>query len=110
MRKLIGGLICLVVLASLGSLVHGGGNPPVTVITVEKLHCGGCAKRVEAKLKEIPGVASVKSDVKTKTLWVNPHPGKTPSPRGLWEAVEKANDRPTKLQGPSGTFTKKPQS
>jgi hypothetical protein len=32
------------------------------------------------------------------------------SPRGLWEALEKIEKPPTRLEGPSGVFTAKPAS
>src|SRR5262249_43948091 len=41
---------------------------------------------------------------------VMPKPGQAVSPRALWEAVEKAGKTPTKLEGPSGTFTARPRS
>ena len=108
---------CAVILAGLLALcqAYGQGQPErppsnKTVITVEEMHCAGCAKRIGNKLAKVPGVAAVHFDVKSKTLWVTPQPAQTPSPRGLWEAVEKAADRPVRLQGPSGVFTTKPQS
>lgn len=81
---------------------------PPTVITVEKMHCAGCAKKIGAKLYEVPGVAEVKVDVKNKMLIVNSK--KKLSPRALWEAVESANDKPLVLDGPSGKFKAKPKS
>lgn len=90
---------------------HAQEQPPAyTVITVEKMHCAGCAKRIGTKLYEVPGVKAVQVDVEKKLLWVHPEPGKQPSPRGLWEAVEKASDRPTRLHGPYGIFVEKPKS
>jgi copper chaperone CopZ len=87
-------------------------SPPAgrTAITVEEMHCAGCARRIGNKLAKVPGVAAVQFDVKSKTLWVTPRPGQSPSPRGLWEAVEQAADLPVRLQGPGGTFTAKPES
>jgi copper chaperone CopZ len=89
---------------------QGGGNPPAyTVITLEKMHCDGCAKRIAGKLYEVPGVDKIQVDVAKKLMWVHPKAGAQPSPRGLWEAVEKGADRPLRLHGPQGVFTSKPQ-
>lgn len=103
----------VLVVAALGLVVATQAQEPppaYTVITVEKMHCAGCAKRIGNKLYEVPGVKAIQVDVDKKTLWVHPEPGKQPSPRGLWEAVEKASDRPTRLHGPYGIFVEKPKS
>jgi copper chaperone CopZ len=106
-----------VLFAAAGFLVCGqtqGQNPSppaaYTVITVEKMHCDSCAKRIAGKVYEINGVDKIQVDVEKKLLWVHPKAGVQLSPRGLWEAVEKSNDRPTRLHSPSGVFTTKPQS
>lgn len=54
-------------------------------------------------------MAKVEANVKAKTLTVTPKPQAVVSPRALWETVEKNNDKPLKIEGPSGTFTAKPQ-
>jgi copper chaperone CopZ len=79
-----------------------------TVITIEDLDCPTCAKHVEKAVAKVPGVASVKTDVEKQTATVMPQSGSAVSAKALWEAVEKAGFRPTKLEGPSGTFTAKP--
>jgi copper chaperone CopZ len=84
--------------------------PPATVVSVSDLECAGCGKKLVAKLTEVPGVAKVEADVDAKVVKVTPKPGATPSPRQVWEAVEKAGKTPVKLQGPAGTFTAKPQA
>ena len=84
-------------------------QPTHSVITVEKMHCAGCAKKIAARLYTVRGVKEVRVDVKKKTLFVLPQTGATVSPRAMWEAVEKAKDRPIRLAGPSGTFTSKPR-
>src|SRR5262249_46872441 len=84
--------------------------PTLTRITIADLHCNGCAKRVADQLAEVPGVDKVQTDVKSRTATVLPRPQTTVSPGALWEAVEKADKTPVKLQGPSGTFTAKPKS
>jgi copper chaperone CopZ len=84
-------------------------QPAPTVITVPKMCCGGCAKKVAAKLTEVPGIGGVQPNVQTKTITVIAKPQAVLSPRALWEAIEQAGQQPTKLEGPSGTFTAKPQ-
>lgn len=81
-----------------------------TTITIKGMHCAGCAKKVTQKLKGVPNVADVKIDVETSLATVSPQKGKPASARALWEAVESAGYKPTKLQGPDGMFTSKPKT
>jgi copper chaperone CopZ len=85
-------------------------EPTRTTITIEDLHCAGCAKRVVRRLTTVRGVAAAQAELKTSSVTVTPQAQRAPSPRDLWEAVEKAGFRPTKLVGPAGTFTAKPAS
>lgn len=87
-----------------------GEKPAVTTITIPRLHCPVCAKKVADKLQAVPNVASVQTDLDALTAVVTPRPDTVLSPRLLWEAVEKAGKKPSKLEGPSGTFTSKPES
>lgn len=101
-------------LAALALLTLLGGRlwaaePVTTKITVERL-CPGCAKKIAAKLQEVPGVGDVKADVPAKAITVAPKAQMVLSPRSLWEAVEKGGEKPIRLEGPSGTFTSKPKS
>jgi copper chaperone CopZ len=113
MSKLVQGMVFLVAVGFLGVGSIRGQDPnapPVhTVLTLEKLDCASCAKRIGGKVQEVPGVARIQYDVEKKLLWVHPQPGKQPSPRALWEAAEKANGGPTRLHGPYGVYTAKPQ-
>ncbi len=86
------------------------GNATATTIAVPDMHCMGCAKKMAAQLYQVPGVAKVQPDVAALRLIVTPRPEQAPSPKGLWEAVEKAGYRPSRLEGPSGIYTAKPQS
>jgi copper chaperone CopZ len=82
-----------------------------TVITIEDLDCPTCAKVVEKAVAKVKGVHSVKTDVEKQTATVTPSDsGTTLSVKELWEAVESAGFKPTKLEGPSGTYTAKPAS
>jgi copper chaperone CopZ len=84
-------------------------QPAATKITLTELHCKGCLKRVSTQLLGVPGVGGVQGDLTTATLQVAHKPGTTPSPRAMWEAVLQADHTPTRLEGPSGVFTAKPQ-
>ena len=86
-----------------------GASTTKTTITLKVLTCENCAKKVAAKLNEVPGVESVKTDVESKTAIVVPKGSATLSPLQLWEAIEKAGKEPVKLEGPSGTYTSKPK-
>jgi len=88
----------------LGHALLAGGTP-ATRLTVPTMDCPGCAKTLANQVKKVPGVAA---DVESKTVTVTPQPSRVLSPRALWEAVEKARHKPSKLEGPSGTFTAKP--
>lgn len=93
----------------LGATLFAAETVP-TSITVDGMHCPSCAKKIAAKLKVVSGVASVKADVSAAQMQVTASMGKEPSPKALWEAVETAGYKAVKLEGPSGTFTKKPKS
>jgi copper chaperone CopZ len=84
--------------------------PAVTNITVPDMHCASCAKKMAAHLYQVPGVGEVRASVETTTLTVLPKGTTAPSPRALWEAVEKAGYTPSRIEGPGGTFTAKPKS
>lgn len=99
----------LVAVAALWLCGHALAADPVqTVITVEKMHCKGCAKKLAAKLEKVAGVQKVEANAEAKTLTVTPKVQAVVSPKALWEAVEKGDDTPKQLTGPSGTFTTKP--
>ena len=79
-----------------------------TTITIPELDCAACAKKVGAKVAEVPGVAKVEYDVEAKIIKVTHKAGVTLSPKALWEAVEKGGKVPSKLEGAGTTYTKKP--
>lgn len=87
-----------------------GAEPAVTTINVKGMHCAGCASKVAGNLKGVPGVAGAQVDAEKEVAIVMPKSAANPSPRALWEAVEKAGYKPTKLVGPAGAFTSKPKS
>lgn len=85
-------------------------DPAPTTISIPDLHCASCAKKVTTRLTTLAGVEKAEADVKAKTITVTPKVGALLSPKAVWEAVELAEQVPTKLSGPSGTFTSKPKS
>ena len=80
----------------------------VTKLIVDDMTCAGCAKTVSKALSAVSGVESAVVDLKTKTATVTPKADKGPSAKDLWEAVEKAGYKPSKLEGPDGKFEAKP--
>lgn len=84
--------------------------PSSTSILVPKMHCMGCAKKMATELYKVAGVGQVLVSVETTTMTVRAKDGQAISPRGLWEAVERAGYQPTRLEGPNGVFTSKPKS
>lgn len=77
-------------------------------LMVDDMTCAGCAKTVSKALTAVAGVDTATVDLKAKTVTVVPKADKTPSAKEMWEAVEKAGYKPTKLEGPSGKFEAKP--
>ena len=84
-------------------------DPKPTIITISNMHCAGCAKKVTDQLNTVIGVGKAEADLAAKTVKITPKTNATLSPKALWEAVEKADKTPTKLEGPDGTFTDKPK-
>lgn len=85
-------------------------EPQLATITVQGMHCAGCASKVTRKLQAVPGVDKAQVDAAKGTAVVTLKSDAAPSPRALWEAVEKAGYKPTRLVGPTGTFSVKPKS
>jgi Cu+-exporting ATPase len=102
--------VAILAVIALGGNSLWAADPVPTRITLASMHCEGCAKKVATRVQEVPGVAAVQTDVKAKRVTVVARGQTALSPRALWEAVEKAGEKPIKLEGPNGTFTKKPQS
>lgn len=97
------------VLATLGSGATAyAASPTYTTIRVHNMHCGHCAQKIARKLYAVPGVVEVRADVPKNIAYVVPQQDKNLSPRVLWEAVEAAGFKVARLDGPEGSFTKKP--
>jgi copper chaperone CopZ len=80
------------------------------VIEVDDMHCANCARKIASKLYGVPGVVAVRTSVTANTATITPQQQRQPSPKALWEAVEKAGFKPVKLQGPQGVFVSKPRA
>lgn len=104
--------VAVTVLSVLASL--SAAQPPQqaiwTKVGLTELHCNGCMKKLATQLGGVSGVGEVRGDLATKTIFVRHKPGMNPSPRAMWEAVEKADHSIIQMQGPAGTFTAKPRS
>lgn len=100
--------VVAVFLAMAGQAVAA--DPPASTVTIPEMDCASCAKKIGGKLVEVPGVAKAEYDLKARTIKVAHKLGETPSPKALWEAVEKGGKDPSKLEVPGGTHTKKPTS
>ena len=77
--------------------------------TVKGMCCEKEAGPVVKELEKVKGVAKVKADPKKGTLTIEPKPKTEPSPKEIWEAVEKAKVKPVKLATAHETFLKKPK-
>ena len=75
---------------------------------VDDMTCAGCAKTVSKALTAVAGVDTATVDITAKTVTIGPKTDKAPSAKEMWEAVEKAGYKPTKLEGPDGKFEAKP--
>ena len=106
--------ICLAVavLASMAAFASAQTPTPAayTKVTLDDIHCMGCAKKISKHVTAVPGVAEMRVDLKAKTIWAIHKQGMTPSPKALWEAIEAADHTPTKMDTPAGSHTSKPQS
>jgi Cu+-exporting ATPase len=85
-------------------------SPATTLIEVHNMHCAACARKIAGKLYAVPGVVAVRTDVAANTATITPQQQRQPSPKAMWEAVEKAGFKPIKLEGPAGTFSSKPRA
>ena len=79
-----------------------------TSVYVSNMHCANCAKKIVGKIYTVPGVVKASVNIKANRVLVTPQKGTNPSPKALWESVEKAGFKPVKISSPYGTFVKKP--
>ncbi|MGL4512849.1 MAG: heavy-metal-associated domain-containing protein [Lacipirellulaceae bacterium] len=81
-----------------------GDGPPRTLpsgiveVSVEEIHCAGCAKKIARKLYGVKGVQKVASDLKKAVVTVTMTKGATIAPAPLWRAVETGGAKPVELR------------
>jgi copper chaperone CopZ len=78
-------------------------------ITVKGMCCEVEAKAVTKELMAVKGVKKVLPDVKAGTLTIEPDKNRSPSPKALWEATEKAKLKVVQLTMDHDKFTAKPK-
>ena len=112
MKKAMTGALAMALLGTLAAFAQAQqpAQQAWTRVTLEELHCQGCVKKLNGKVTAVSGVAEMRVDMKAKTIWAIHKQGTTPSPKALWEAVEEADQTPTRMDAPSGSYTSKPRS
>ena len=75
-----------------------------TLIYVDEMHCGHCAKKITSKLYAVKGVVKVRTDVKAGLAIVTPQTKKKVDPLALWTAASKSGFPATRLISPTGTY------
>ena len=85
-------------------------KPPSTTITVPEMHCVNCAKKMAGEISKVAGAGQVFANLEATTITILHKENATPSPKALWEAVERAGFDPSRLQNSSGVFTRKPKA
>lgn len=88
---------------------HAAEPPKTTVMTVGEM-CGGCVKKITARLEKMPDVGKIECDIPAKTVTVTAKAGKTLSAATVWDAMVEIGKTPKKLVGPSGTYTVRPKA
>lgn len=73
-------------------------------ITIDDMHCAGCAKKISSRLFKLKGVVKVRTDLKANLAVITPQAKKQVDTKAAWEAIQKAGFQPTKLVGPQGTY------
>ena len=102
-------ILLIAALLYCGAATFSWAAEPATRIDVKGMHCVMCGKKISTKVQSLPGVAAAVIDVKAGTLTVTGKTGAAISPKTLWETVEAAGYKPTKLVGPAGNFDAKPK-
>jgi len=79
------------------------------IATIPHLEDEDCVASIRKEVMKLEGVASVECNIPAKKATINPKPGAKLSPRELWEALDRAGEAASKLDGPTGLFTSKPE-
>ena len=81
-----------------------------TILYVDDLHCGHCAKKIASKLYTVQGVVKVRTDLKADIVIVTPQAKKKLDPLALWKAAKGSGFPAIKLEGPSGKYVADPKT
>jgi copper chaperone CopZ len=79
------------------------------IATCPSIEDEGCVANIRKEVMKLEGVASVECNIQAKKATITPKSGAKLSPRELWEALERSGEPATKLDGPPGLFTAKPE-
>ena len=79
-------------------------NKNDTLIYVDEMHCGHCAKKITSKLYAVKGVVLVRTDIKAGLAIITPQNKKKLDPLALWSAAHKSGFPAMRLVGPTGTY------
>lgn len=74
-------------------------------IIADGMCCQGCAKKVAAQLYTAPGVINVKANVANRTVTITAKPSPKLTLEKLWQAVEKAKGKPSRLTTSDAIYT-----
>lgn len=85
-------------------------TPNETLLYVDEMHCGHCAKKIASKLYAVKGVVKVRTDIKAGVAIITPQNKKKLDPLALWSAAGKSGFPAMKLIGPTGTYVLNPKT
>lgn len=109
MRSLSLSLLIFAALLSFGSASPVLAAEPSPVVMNVGEMCGGCVKKITARLSKMPEIATIQCSIPKKSVTVTPRAGGVSS-KALWEAMVEIGKTPTKLVDASGTHTSAPQN
>jgi copper chaperone CopZ len=98
-----------VVAGGMKTLAQESTAPAYAAVVVPKMCCGKESKPAINELLKVDGVSNVIADHKERTLTVFAKPGDKPSPRAIWEAVERLKLQPVELRTADAKFIEKPK-
>ncbi len=84
--------------------------PNETLLYVNEMHCGHCAKKIAGKLYAVKGVVKVRTDIKAGLAIITPQKKKNLDPLAIWTAANKSGFPAMKLVGPTGTYVLNPKT
>ncbi len=102
-------LVSVLMVGLMVTAIQAASPAKTTTITI-KMENANCASRITASIREVPDVGEARADVEKRIVTVTPAGLRLPSPRALWEAVEKTKHAVVQLHGPQGKFTSKPET